>query len=177
MRAREALLLSAVFAVAFLFLAGPAPLAAQSDPCGIVCSCATSCATSCSTFKIIDGVGQQVETDCGAFGKCTTSPSCQPCQTTCTSNVYGGSGNDTINGTAANECIWTYEGNDTVDGNAGDDKVWAGDGTDTVYGDSGNDCLYGQAGNDHLDGQSGTDYVNGGGGTDTCTGETKENCP
>ncbi len=91
----------------------------------------------------------------------------------------GGSGNDTMTGTAANDTISGnggadtisgLAGNDTLDGGAGNDILDGGDGNDTLTGGADNDTLTGGAGNDSLDGGSGDDTLTGGTGDDTLAG-------
>ncbi len=82
-----------------------------------------------------------------------------------------GSGNDTVNATAATGgvTVFTGAGNDTLTGGAGDDSFSAGSGNDTLFGGAGNDTLYGGSGNDTLDGGTGNDMLDGGTGSDTFT--------
>ena len=63
-------------------------------------------------------------------------------------NVTGGSGDDTISGTAAAN---------NLDGGAGDDTLLGLGGIDTLIGGLGNDTLIGGAGNDSLSGGAGLD--------------------
>jgi VCBS repeat-containing protein len=72
--------------------------------------------------------------------------------------LYGGGGNDTINGLNANDTLYGGSGNDTLNG---------GPQNDTLYGGSGNDTLNGDNNNDTLIGGYGADTNTGGGGTDT----------
>ena len=73
----------------------------------------------------------------------------------------GGSGNDTLIGTAGNDSLNGSSGNDTVYGNAGND---------TLIGGNGSDLLFGGAGNDLLNGGNGTDTLRAGLGNDTLIG-------
>ena len=82
-------------------------------------------------------------------------------------NAIGGSGNDTISGTAGDNVLSSGAGNDSVSAGAGNDSVDAGIGNDTVDAGIGNDTIDGGAGNDVLRGGSGNDSVLGGEGTDT----------
>ncbi|MFD7262045.1 calcium-binding protein [Streptomyces sp. NPDC059874] len=106
--------------------------------------------------------------------------------------IIGTSGNDTLNGTYANDVICALSGNDTVNSSFGNDTVHAGPGNDRVdgsYGDDtlnggpGADNLIGNFGNDRLDtvdGVFGNDTANGGYNTDTCTtdaGDIRISCP
>src|SRR4028119_877845 len=76
-------------------------------------------------------------------------------------NQMGGSGNDTLTGTAGNDLLNGGNGNDSLIGNAGND---------TLIGGNGNDSLIGNAGNDLLNGGNGSDTLRGGLGNDTLIG-------
>jgi Ca2+-binding RTX toxin-like protein len=84
--------------------------------------------------------------------------------------VFGGAGDDTITGSAADNQLNGFNGNDTIDGgdgldflsgDIGDDTITGGDGADTMSGGSGADRFHA------LDG--GTDFVSGGTDADTDT--------
>ncbi len=79
------------------------------------------------------------------------------------SNVTGGSGDDTLQGSASANVLRGVNGDDTMNGLGGNDTLQGG------YGD---DYMLGGGGNDHLLGQVGADYINGGNGNDTITGGT-----
>ncbi len=70
--------------------------------------------------------------------------------------VTGGSGDDTLNGTADADA-------DDIQGNGGDDTIDAGGGSDTIDGGAGNDLVDGGDGGDILSGGDGDDTVTGGG--------------
>jgi Ca2+-binding RTX toxin-like protein len=70
--------------------------------------------------------------------------------------VYGGAGNDSIEG-----------GSITSNAETGRDTLYGGDGNDTVQGDEGIDQVYGGAGRDVLRGSEGVDWLYGGVGNDT----------
>ena len=70
-----------------------------------------------------------------------------------TSNLYGYAGNDRLYGG------W---GNDTIDGGTGNDHLYGGDGNDSLDGWTGDDRLYGGSGSDILLGYDGNDYLDGG---------------
>ncbi|MBO4523905.1 MAG: calcium-binding protein, partial [Ruminococcus sp.] len=53
--------------------------------------------------------------------------------------VYGGRGNDIINGTSLNELLYGGSGNDVINGYGGNDALRGGIGDDTLYGGSGDD--------------------------------------
>ncbi|MEH2522052.1 VCBS repeat-containing protein [Bradyrhizobium sp. AZCC 1610] len=71
--------------------------------------------------------------------------------------IYGGAGNDTINGTGKCDLIYAGSGNDTVKGNDGDDKIYGGSGSDTINGNNGCDTIIGGYGADKLTGSNGED--------------------
>lgn len=102
--------------------------------------------------------------------------------------VVGTDGNDTLNGSNAQDIIWaeggddrinTGSGNDIIYGGAGNDTINAGSGDDVVYGDEdddditggdGNDLIYGGDGDDIIKGNTGNDTIYGGIGNDTLDG-------
>lgn len=83
------------------------------------------------------------------------------------STVYGGDGNDQLNGSAGDDSFYGGDGNDTLAGEAGDDALFGGTGDDDLDGDAGNDTLDGGAGNDQLIGDEGEDLIYGGADNDT----------
>jgi hypothetical protein len=89
--------------------------------------------------------------------------------------VYGGAGDDFVNGAQNNDKAWggagddwirTGIGRDRIWGGAGDDKLAGVDGADQVHGGDGDDRVYGGSGNDRLWGDTGDDRVVCAGGTD-----------
>ncbi len=84
----------------------------------------------------------------------------------------GGTGADTLAGTAADDRIYGNAGNDTLTGGNGADFLSGGQGNDTLSGDGGNDYLLGGAGNDTMTGGAGDDYLTGDAGNDFLTGGT-----
>ncbi len=97
--------------------------------------------------------------------------------------LYGGAGDDLIDGRdgadalfggADNDTVLGGGGDDTIDGGTGDDLAYGGDGNDRVFGGSGRDTLYGDAGNDQIDGGDGNDALYGGTGDDTLLGGSGE---
>ncbi|MEH2531090.1 VCBS repeat-containing protein [Bradyrhizobium sp. AZCC 1588] len=71
--------------------------------------------------------------------------------------VYGGAGNDTINGTGKCDLIYAGSGDDTVKGNDGDDRIYGGSGSDTINANNGCDTIIGGYGADKLTGGNGGD--------------------
>lgn len=110
--------------------------------------------------------------------------------------IYGGDGNDTLNGGSNVDVIYGENGDDTINGNAGSDYIYGGGGHDVIRGGAGNDyiqgddsatdslsvaaeqaltynnndVIYGGAGQDQIFGQLGRDWIYGGGGTDNIDG-------
>ncbi len=82
-----------------------------------------------------------------------------------------GSSNNILNGDDDDEDeIYGGAGNDTLDGKGKKDELYGGSGNDSLIGGSGDDTLYGGSGNDTLEGGSGKDTLVGGFGADTLTG-------
>ncbi|AKE63138.1 Alkaline phosphatase [Microcystis aeruginosa NIES-2549] len=75
-------------------------------------------------------------------------------------NLYLGSGNDTVNLSAATGVIYAEGGlgNDNITGGKAYDNLHGGEGNDTLDGGDGRDGLYGEEGDDYL--QGGTDNDN-----------------
>jgi len=71
--------------------------------------------------------------------------------------IYGGGGNDHINGTGQNDIIFGGSGNDDINGNGGDDLIYGGSGNDTINGSNDNDIIIGGFGADSLSGGGGDD--------------------
>jgi hypothetical protein len=84
--------------------------------------------------------------------------------------AYGGSGDDTLEGSNLADTLYGEIGNDTLKGIGGDDTLYGGEGDDRLYGSTGGDFLYGQDGDDYLDGGSGADLLSGGGHADALFG-------
>ena len=72
-------------------------------------------------------------------------------------HILGGTADDTLVGTNANDLIEGGAGNDKLYGGSGSDVLVGGTGDDSLYGGSGDDVLVADAGNDILDGGSGID--------------------
>ena len=97
--------------------------------------------------------------------------------TTISEEIWGTSGNDTLNGSSLTDRIYGEAGNDTVNGDHGNDFIEGGAGNDTVYGGMGSDLLKGGSGSDVLYGDwyqvlswEGADTLDGGPGNDTLNG-------
>ena len=84
--------------------------------------------------------------------------------------IEGGHGNDKINGGAGNDVIYGGKGNDYIEGGEGNDFINAGSGNDEVHGGAGNDTIFGLSGNDKLYGDEGDDVLIAGTGKDTLDG-------
>ncbi len=81
--------------------------------------------------------------------------------------LYGGDGNDLLEGSEGDDVLFGGVGNDTLFGFAGRDELHGGADHDTLDGGVGSDALYGEAGDDALNGGEGTDVSYGGAGNDT----------
>jgi hypothetical protein len=75
--------------------------------------------------------------------------------------LRGGSGNDTLTGSAAANLIFGESGDDQIRAGAGNDTVDAGIGNDRVWGQDGNDSINGYTGDDELFAGKGADSLNG----------------
>jgi hypothetical protein len=84
--------------------------------------------------------------------------------------IVGDNNQNTLFGTASDDCILGYGGNDTIHGLGGDDVLIGGTGTDTLYGNDGDDTLYGEDHTDYLYGNAGNDTLRGGGSSDYIDG-------
>jgi Ca2+-binding RTX toxin-like protein len=93
--------------------------------------------------------------------------------------LYGGAGNDTLNGTEGQDFLRGEDGNDRLwgagafddlHGNLGNDTAFGGDGGDWVVGGQHQDQLFGEAGDDVVLGNLGEDTVDGGSGNDVVRG-------
>lgn len=89
--------------------------------------------------------------------------------------MYGGSGDDWLDGGAGHDDLFGGEGNDILIGGSGKNKLNGDGGNDTLIGGAGTDTLNGDDGHDWLDGGEGDDTLNGGAGTDTLIGNTGVN--
>jgi Ca2+-binding RTX toxin-like protein len=82
----------------------------------------------------------------------------------------GGPDNDSLFGEAGHDRLDGSDGNDRLDGGAGNDTLFAGAGNDVLSGGDDNDRLSGDNGNDDLDGGAGNDLLSGGAGADALRG-------
>jgi Ca2+-binding RTX toxin-like protein len=73
--------------------------------------------------------------------------------------VWGGDGNDTVNGTDRSDRLHGDDGNDEIHGKDGDDAIFGGAGTDSLFGDNGGDALIGGSDNDTIHGGAGDDTL------------------
>jgi Ca2+-binding RTX toxin-like protein len=103
-------------------------------------------------------------------------------------HIYGGGGNDVIEGGATRDRIHGEDGDDSITrgggndilyGETGDDLILAGVGNDWVSGGDGNDViagerdadtLFGDAGNESITGDAGDDDLHGGANDDSLDG-------
>lgn len=75
--------------------------------------------------------------------------------------VNGGSGNDRLNGGAADDTLNGQDGNDTLDGDSENDTLNGGAGDDDLTGDDANDTIDGGPGRDRINGDGPTGFGNG----------------
>ena len=78
-------------------------------------------------------------------------------------NLSGGAGN-------TNDTLYGGGGDDTINGGGGNDNLYGGSGADALNGNNDLDTLYGGSGNDVLQGSNHNDILVGGYGADTLTG-------
>ncbi|HRH82134.1 MAG TPA: calcium-binding protein [Thiobacillaceae bacterium] len=81
-----------------------------------------------------------------------------------TLEIGGGSGNDTLTGSGANDTLRGDSGNDRMDGGEGDDVLYGGSGNDQLDGGEGDDVF--RVSGDKTSGFEGYDTYSGGAGTD-----------
>ncbi len=86
--------------------------------------------------------------------------------------VWGGDGNDTLVGGEAIDFLWGESGNDELHGESGDDELHGGLGKDTLFGGEGADIIHGEAEEDELHGGSGNDTIIGDNGDDILHGDS-----
>ena len=91
--------------------------------------------------------------------------------------VEGGTGNDTLSGSAEHEAILGGAGSDSLSGGGGNDHLYGrapsagADGADIIFGGDGSDYLQGNAGRDTLSGGAGSDRIQGGADADLIHGD------
>ena len=73
--------------------------------------------------------------------------------------IEGGTGNDTLTGTAGNDRLYGHAGADILNGGDGNDFLRGGAGADTLNGGNGNDTLVYDAADVRIDGGAGTDTL------------------
>jgi len=82
--------------------------------------------------------------------------------------MYGGAGNDYINGEGGADSIFGGSGNDTLVGDAGVDAIYGGSGNDSIdAGASADVLLFGGLGDDTIRASDGADVIATGDGNDT----------
>lgn len=87
-----------------------------------------------------------------------------------TGTVFGNSGKDRLNGSAAGDQFDGGKDDDVLHGHKGDDLLKGGAGNDVIRGGAGGDVLLGGKDDDTLIGGAGDDVFNGGLGADTMVG-------
>jgi Ca2+-binding RTX toxin-like protein len=80
--------------------------------------------------------------------------------------LFGGDGDDYIDGQGGDDQISGDAGNDTILGGNGDDTILGGAGNDWILAGKGKDRVDGGDGNDRLEGFEGSDRLTGGRGAD-----------
>ncbi len=85
--------------------------------------------------------------------------------------IFGGPGDDSIQGSGGNDTIDGGDGNDTIIGGGGSESIDGGSGDDTITsGEGSNDTIFGGPGDDSIQGSGGSDTIDGGEGDDSITG-------
>ena len=87
-----------------------------------------------------------------------------------TAGLYGGDGNDYVDGGRGDDTLDGGKGVDSLYGGQGADKLDGGNGADFLFGGEGVDTLKGGGGADRLEGGIASDILVGGGGKDTLFG-------
>jgi len=84
--------------------------------------------------------------------------------------LFGGDGNDTLDGSAGYDSLSGGAGDDTLHGGSGKDWLSGDAGDDVLHGGKHDDTVFGGEGNDLLEGDGGKDILFGGHGDDTVLG-------
>ena len=84
--------------------------------------------------------------------------------------LFGGGGNDTVDGMAGDDALRGDSGSDLVNGGDGFDSLRGGAAADTLYGGEGDDTIRGDGAGDRLYGDNDEDVLIGGAGRDTMYG-------
>ena len=85
--------------------------------------------------------------------------------------LQGGNGNDILQGGSGDDELFGGAGDDLMAGGSGDDQLEGNSGDDVLRGDQGMDRLFGQDGDDELLGRNGDDFLHGGNGADRLFGD------
>ena len=80
--------------------------------------------------------------------------------------LFGLEGDDSLQGSSADDSIFGDKGNDAIIGTDGNDKIFGGRGNDVLQGGFGGDFLFGGDSNDELYTGAGDDVLVGGAGAD-----------
>ena len=80
--------------------------------------------------------------------------------------IYGGDGNDVLNGNNGDDLIYGGEGNDVIEGGAGNDTI-NGTGWNDISGGEGDDLIYGGNNGGFLSGDEGNDTIYAGSGAES----------
>ena len=84
--------------------------------------------------------------------------------------AYGGTGNDTLQGSPFDDTLYGEDGDDNLQAGLGNDSLDGGNGKDKIDGSAGDDWIFGGAGNDSITAGLGNDTANGGSGIDSISG-------
>ncbi len=85
------------------------------------------------------------------------------------SQLFGGTGNDTVAGGSGSDLLFGQSDNDVILGKGGFDALFGGSGNDTLTGGDADDQMFGEAGDDRMIWNPGddSDLMEGGAGIDT----------
>ena len=93
------------------------------------------------------------------------------------SRMFGGSGNDVLSARTSDQdvehgvALFGGSGNDRIDGASNEDTIKGGSGHDDLDGGDGDDVILGGKGADLIRGGGGEDVIRGGAGSDTLYGD------